>query len=153
MAFELERADLRCADSDRDDCVERLRTAAMEGRLDNDELEERLASAYAAKTCGELTRLVADVTPPAAVQFSPPPAFVRPPRRINGLAVASVIFSLLWLGGIGSVAGVILGHAALRQINGSGGAQTGRGLAITGLLVGYFWLGISALMIVLGIAL
>ena len=152
MAFELERADLRCADNDRDKCVERLRVAAMEGRLDNEELEERLAAAYAAKTCGELTRLVADVTPPPAAPFTPSPAFVRPQRRLNGLAVASLIFSLLWLGGVGSVAGVILGHSALRQINASGGAQTGRGLAITGLLVGYFWLGISALLIVLGIA-
>jgi Domain of unknown function (DUF1707)/Domain of unknown function (DUF4190) len=153
MAFELERADLRCADADRDDCVERLRAAAMEGRLDHEELEERLAAAYAAKTCGDLTRLVADVTPPAAVPPSAPPLFVRPARRMNGLAVASLLLSLFWFGFIGSVAGVILGHTALRQINASGGAQGGRAIAITGLLVGYFWIGIAVLMLALAVVL
>jgi hypothetical protein len=153
MAFELERADLRCADTDREECVERLRTAALEGRLDNEELEERLAAAYSAKTCGQLTRLVADVTPPPARSFSAPPSFVRPARRMNGLAVASLLLSLFWFGFIGSVAGVILGHTALRQINASGGAQGGRGIAITGLLVGYFWIGIAVLMLALAVAL
>jgi hypothetical protein len=154
MAFELERSDLRCADTDRDECVERLRAAAMEGRLDNDELEERLATAYAAKTCGELTRLVADVTPPPARPAPAPPVFVRPARRMNGLAVASLLLSLVgFMGLIGAIAGVILGHTALRQIDASGGAQGGRGIATIGLLVGYFWIGIAVLMVALAVAL
>jgi hypothetical protein len=152
MAFELERADLRCADVDREECVERLRAAAMEGRLDNDELEERLAAAYAAKTCGDLTRLVADVTPPAAMPTAPP-VFVQPARRMNGLAVASLLLSLFWFGFIGAVAGVILGHTALRQIDASGGAQGGRAVAMMGLCVGYFWIGLAVLMVTLGVVL
>ena len=47
---------LRAADADR--------WAAVEGRLDAEELEERLAVAYSAKWVGELDGLTADVTPP-----------------------------------------------------------------------------------------
>jgi hypothetical protein len=154
MAFELERADLRCADRDRDECVERLRAAAMEGRLDHEELEERLAAAYSAKTYGDLTRLVADVTLPAARPVTAPPVFVQPARRMNGLAVASLLLSLFgFIGLVGAVAGVILGHTALRQINASGGAQGGRALAAMGLCVGYFWIGLAVLMVTLAVVL
>ena len=144
MAFEPPRAQLRASDADREATVQRLRTAAMEGRLDNDELEERIAAAYGARWCSELGRLTADVTPrpvPTA------PAFIRRTPRTNSLAVASLLLSLFWFGGVGSIAGIILGHTALRQINASGGTQGGRSLAIAGLLIGYFWVGIVVLII------
>ncbi len=53
--------DLRASDADRERAVLTLGRAAGEGRLDVDELEERLQLAYAARTDGELERLVADV--------------------------------------------------------------------------------------------
>ena len=144
MAFEPPRADLRASDSDREATAERLRAAALEGRLDHDELEERLAVAYGARWCGELSRLTADVTPPPPP--APRPQFVRPVRRTNGLAIASLLLSLFWMGGLGSVAGIILGHVALRQINASNGTQSGRAIAVAGLLIGYFWIGIVVLI-------
>ena len=67
--------DLRASDADREAAVERLRAAALEGRLDADELEERLAQAYAARWCSELSRLTTDVTAPVV--------FVRAERRVN----------------------------------------------------------------------
>jgi hypothetical protein len=51
----------RAADSDREATAERLREAAGDGRLDHDELEERLEAAYSARTYGELARLTDDL--------------------------------------------------------------------------------------------
>lgn len=54
-------ADLRISDDDRHQVAEVLRRAAGEGRLDLEELEERLESAFAAKTYGQLEPLVRDL--------------------------------------------------------------------------------------------
>lgn len=54
----------------------------------------------------------------------------------NGLAVASLVLSLLWLFWIGSLLAVIFGFIAMSQINKSGGRQGGRGLAIAGTILG-----------------
>jgi hypothetical protein len=56
-----ERMRLRVSDSDRHQVAELLRVAAGEGRLDIEELEERLESAYAAKTFGDLVPLTSDL--------------------------------------------------------------------------------------------
>lgn len=56
-----ERSTQRASDSDREIVVERLRTAAEEGRLDLAEFEERMAAAYTSKTYGELAPLTADL--------------------------------------------------------------------------------------------
>jgi hypothetical protein len=147
VPYEPGRSDLRASDADREATVERLRVAGLEGRLDNDELEERIASAYGARWCSELDSLVLDVTPPPARLDVAPPVFVRPARRLNGLALASIVAGLLWMGWIGSVAAVIMGHVALQQIARSGGAQTGRAAALAGLAVGYF--GLTTLLAVI----
>jgi hypothetical protein len=56
---------LRASDADREAIAERLRRAAIEGRLEPDELEERLHRALRARTYGDLGRLVADLPLPA----------------------------------------------------------------------------------------
>ena len=53
--------DLRASDADRERAVLTLGRAAGDGRLDVDELEERLQLAYAARTQAELDTLLADV--------------------------------------------------------------------------------------------
>ncbi len=52
---------LRASDSDRDAVVDRLREAAGEGRLDPEELEQRLDRALRARTYGDLAELLADL--------------------------------------------------------------------------------------------
>src|SRR3954463_11971302 len=52
---------LRASDADRDAAAEQLRNAAVEGRLEPDELEERLHSALRARTYGDLQRLLNDL--------------------------------------------------------------------------------------------
>jgi threonine/homoserine/homoserine lactone efflux protein len=73
--------------------------------------------------------------------------FVQPSQPTNGLAIASLVVSLVWMWWIGSVLAIVFGHVALSQIHRSGGAQSGRGLAIAGLALGYF--GATTLLAVL----
>lgn len=65
-----------------------------------------------------------------------------------GLAVASLILSILWLGGIGSLIALGLGYAAKRQIAQNDREQRGHGLAVAGIILG--WIGlIPVLLLVL----
>ena len=59
-----------------------------------------------------------------------------PPRtqRTNKMAIWSLILSIIWLGGLGSLAGIMLGFAARRQIPQTG--ERGSGLAIAGIIIG-----------------
>ncbi|MEC3894268.1 DUF1707 SHOCT-like domain-containing protein [Nocardiopsis sp. LDBS1602] len=52
---------MRISDAERDQVAEILREAAGEGRLDLDELDERLNAVYAAKTYADLEPIVADL--------------------------------------------------------------------------------------------
>jgi hypothetical protein len=52
---------LRASDADRDAVAERLRQAAVEGRLEPDELEERLHTALRARTYGDLSTVLSDL--------------------------------------------------------------------------------------------
>ena len=151
MAYQPRRPDLRASDADREATAERLHRAATEGRLDADELEERLSAAYAAKTCVELERLTADVTPaaPSPRPWGGPPVFAHPVRRTNGLAIASLVAGFLWFGWLGSVLAVVLGHVAMHQISRSGGRQSGRLPAAIGLVLGY--IGLLTLVVALGL--
>ncbi len=63
------------------------------------------------------------------------PAYQRAATpRTSRMAAWSLVLSILTLGGVGSVAGIMLGFAARRRIAGSG--ERGRGLAIAGIVVG-----------------
>jgi hypothetical protein len=137
--------DLRASDADRDAAAARIRVAATEGRLDPEELDGRLSAVYSARWCSELTRLTADITPRTTAIA--PPTFVRPQNSPNGLAVASLVLGILWIGWLGSVLAVVFGHIALRQIGDE--RNTGRNLAIAGLALGY----VGMLTLALGIIL
>ena len=54
-------SDLRASQDERDRVVDRLRTHAGEGRLELDELEERVELALRARTRGELAALLRDL--------------------------------------------------------------------------------------------
>ena len=51
----------RASDAEREAVAERIRAAGGDGRLDHDELEERLEAAYSARTVGELATLTEDL--------------------------------------------------------------------------------------------
>ncbi len=99
----------------------------------------------------------ASYAPPAAApaQVGPPPAYAPPGYtpyppgpKTNALAIVSLVSSLvglfLILPLIGSVAAVITGHIALRQLKTSG--EGGHGMALAGTIIG--WVGVGLIVLV-----
>jgi hypothetical protein len=70
--------------------------------------------------------------------------------KTNGLAVASLICSCAGLFFLPVFPGIILGFVARSQIKRSNGMQRGHGLAIAGIIVGFGWLLLITLGLVLG---
>ena len=64
----------------------------------------------------------------------------------NGYAIASLVMGILWIFWIGSVLAIVFGHIALGQVERWG--ESGRGLAIAGLVLGYVGLGFFILFII-----
>src|SRR5215216_5665291 len=60
-ALRASEAALRASDAERESVVAELREHACAGRLDVDELEQRIGAAYAARTRGDLAALVGDL--------------------------------------------------------------------------------------------
>jgi hypothetical protein len=58
------------------------------------------------------------------------------PSVTSGLAIAALVLSILWIGGVGSLLAVIFGIVALSQIRSSSGRRRGQGLATSGLVIG-----------------
>jgi hypothetical protein len=81
---------LRIGDADRERVAERLRTAAGEGRLAPEELEERLEAAFAARTEAKLAPLVADL--PA----EPGPRGRRRRRDLRPFVATSILLVAIW---------------------------------------------------------
>ena len=89
---------------------------------------------------------------------APPPAWPAPGygygyggpwvrRPLNAAAVVAAVVGLLWIYGLASLTAVILGHISLRQIGRSG--ERGRGLAVTGLVIGYLGLALTVVFFTL----
>ena len=96
---------LRASDADRDAVAERLRQAAVEGRLDPEELEQRLHTALRARTYGDLNRLLGDL-PAQPVRWERPRGRVAPAA---GVALVMVLRAVVAL----AVLGAVLAFAAL----------------------------------------
>jgi hypothetical protein len=135
--------DTRASDADREAAVSLLRDAALDGRIESDELEDRLALAYGARWRSELAAVTSDITrPPEPLVFTRPAA-----PRLNRLAIVSLVAGLLWVFWIGSLTAIVTGHLALYRIALSHGTESGRVAALIGLLFGYF--GLAALVFVI----
>lgn len=80
---------MRISDEDRHQVAEVLRQAAGEGRIDLDELDQRLEAAFAAKTYGELVPLTVDLPAHGAAQSVAPRPQQRRPVQVGGPAHVS----------------------------------------------------------------
>lgn len=87
--------DMRAGDEDRDRTVSLIREAFAEGRLTNDEFQERMEQAQQARTFGELAALTTDL-----------PAVFPPPSASTSSAVAAPADESNWRKGWGSWLGV-----------------------------------------------
>ena len=105
---------MRVSDSERERVAQFLREQALEGRLDHEELEERLGGAYRAKTAGELQDLIEDL-PHRRVAAAPArrPAARRRrsgphPLAIVGMVLLGlIVLPTLAAAGIGVVMAVV----------------------------------------------
>jgi Domain of unknown function (DUF1707)/2TM domain len=86
--------DMRASDAERERVAAQLRDHAAEGRLDVEELDERLRRAYAARTRGELDVLTSDL-PASAPRRAPAPAPRRGPQLRERFAVYAAVMTLL----------------------------------------------------------
>jgi hypothetical protein len=89
-----DRSLIRVSDSDREQAADVLREAAGQGRISLDELDERLESAYAAKTYADLTAITHDL--PHSGQMPVPPAQgATQPSRIGGTPRSTFSIAIL----------------------------------------------------------
>lgn len=72
-----------------------------------------------------------------------------PLPKTNGLAIAAMVCSFFfWIYGIGAVLGIVFGFIARSQINRSGGAQQGKGMALAGIIIGFAGLAIGIVLVI-----
>jgi Domain of unknown function (DUF1707) len=88
---------IRVSDADREQAADVLRTAAGDGRLTMDELDERLTLAYAAKTYADLESVTSDLPGPGATGSVPAASGSFPASRIGGSPGAP--FAIAIMGG------------------------------------------------------
>jgi hypothetical protein len=91
---------LRASHADREQAVEVLKAAFVQGRLDRDEFDLRLGHAFGARTCAELAAVTADLPAGQAAAQPPEPARARGaqpvlrPGRVIGVATA--LYAGVW---------------------------------------------------------
>lgn len=91
--------DVRASDAERDEIVTQLRTHAADGRLDVDELGERVERAYAAKTRRDLAAIVADLPRPPRPRPNVEAEFREHLRSyLSVMALLVVIWALTGMG-------------------------------------------------------
>ena len=144
---------MRASTADRERAMDVLKAAYGEGRLTKEEFDERSARVMASRSYGELGAIVADLPagpylPPAPYQAAPPPYYQPASETTNGLAIGSLVCSLLGFIPMMSVSAVVTGHISRAQIRRNG--QRGDGIAIAGLVFGYLGMAFWALIVIVG---
>jgi uncharacterized membrane protein len=136
------QASMLAGSADRERAVDVLKAGFAEGRLTQDEYNDRMGRAYAARTYGELAALTADL-PAGPLPAWPVLAHQPPPGDTNSMAIASMVLGVaeFFTAGLTAIPAVICGHIARRQMRQT--SQRGDGLATGGLVLGYmaiiFW--------------
>jgi hypothetical protein len=111
MPLQRPYSDLRASDAERERVVAFMREHALAGRLNDEELEERIGLAYASVTVGDLERLIADLpraNRPAHRHSAPPKP--RPDFK-PVLMVCGALFLALTVGPI--ILGLAVGLLAI----------------------------------------
>ena len=91
---------LRASHADREQAVEVLEAAFVQGRLDRDEFDVRVGQALGARTCAELAAVTADLPGGQAAAHPPEPARVRGVqpvlRPVRVIGVATALYAGVW---------------------------------------------------------
>ena len=94
----------------------------------------------------------AELRVPAFTAYTPYAPGMVQATSTNGLAIASMVLGILWIYWIGSILALVFGYVAKGQIDRSAGRQTGRGMAIAGIVLGWIGVATIALVVVFAIA-
>jgi len=96
---------MRASHADREQAIEALKVAFVQGRLDKHEFDARVGRVFASRTYLELTAVTADI-PPAPVPARPLPAERLPARRppvsrsvksgLTVMAVGTALAASIW---------------------------------------------------------
>jgi hypothetical protein len=145
---------MRASDDDRSKVQAILNDAYAEGRLNQQEWDQRAAELASATTYAELDRLTADLPGHSLSPQYPGsmPQPWQPQPRTNKMAVAALACGIgqLFFWTPAALAAIVLGHGARRQIRQTG--EQGDGLARTGLILGYAGLALTLLVVLLVVA-
>lgn len=150
---------MRASHTDRERAIDVLKAGFSEGRLGQEEYEQRLARASQAQTYADLSVLIADlpqgpvpVPVPAPQPTYPvvPRTFLpAPPPSTNGSAIGALVCGILTpMYGLTAIPAVILGHKAKAEIRRTG--EQGDGFATAGLVLGWLAIG-TVLAIIFGV--
>jgi hypothetical protein len=111
------RGRLRASHADREQVIDLLKTAFVEGRLVKDEFDARVVQALASRTYAELSAVTADI-PPAPVAAAPiaaapprPPAKTRTRPSMNKAITSGAC--VIIVGHIGMAGALLSGNGAL----------------------------------------
>jgi Domain of unknown function (DUF4190)/Domain of unknown function (DUF1707) len=146
MAGASDHGAMRASDDDRAKVQEVLNGAFAEGRLTQQEWDQRAGQLADARTYADLRRLTADLPGNSLrPQYVPPPEQWRAAQQTNRLAVAALACGVgqmvvFWPA---TILAIVLGHKARREIRQTG--EQGDGLARAGIILGYIGLGLTVL--------
>jgi len=74
----------------------------------------------------------------------PVPQAVYVQTKTNGFAIAALVLGIIWVYWVGSILALVFGYVAKSQIEQSGGRESGLGMAIAGIVLG--WIGVGFLL-------
>jgi Domain of unknown function (DUF4190) len=89
--------------------------------------------------------------PAPSGQYLPAPAASPQQAQTNGLSIAALVLGIVWVWWLGSILALVFGYIAKSQIDRSSGTQSGRGMAIAGIVLGWVGVGTLVLLIALGV--
>ncbi len=148
---------MRASDDDRAKVQAVLNDAFAEGRLTQQEWEERATLLATAATYADLDRLTADLPGRSlSLQYAPagPPVPWQAAPSTNKLAVAALACGIgqLVVWWPATILAIVLGHKARSEIRQTG--EQGEGLAQAAIILGYIGIGLTlavVLLILLGV--
>jgi hypothetical protein len=89
-------------------------------------------------------------TPPP--QPATPVYSAAPKTGTNGLAIASLVCGIVGCFTVTAIVAIVLGFVARNQIDQSAGMQQGSGMALAGIILGFIWLGLAFIELVVALS-